>query len=415
MKILVINTGSSSIKYELFDMDHHRILATGLVEKIGERSSLLTHTTVNAGGKTTEKVEEGVFSDHREGLDRIAGLLIDREHGVVQDTSEITAVGHRVVHGGEAFQSPTIIDEKVMAAIRENSPLAPLHNPPNLTGIEVSRALFPDAPQVAVFDTAFHQTIPMKAFLYAVPFELYRKDRVRRYGFHGTSHAYVAERAADYLGRPPDDSNLITIHLGNGASMAALKKGKSIDTTMGMTPLAGLVMGTRSGDVDPALPFFLADHLGMSLKEIDTLLNKESGLRGLCGANDMREVIEKNNAGDERAHSALEVYTYRIKKYIGAYYAALGSLDAIVFTAGIGENSPEIRELSCQGLKKLGIEIDAVKNRTADKGEREISTPESAVKILVIPTNEELRIAQETMRVVENSIQESEDRIQKEN
>jgi acetate kinase len=293
-----------------------------------------------------------------------------------------------------------------MAAIRETSPLAPLHNPPNLTGIEVSRALFPDAPQVAVFDTAFHQTIPMKAFLYAVPFELYRKDRVRRYGFHGTSHAYVAERAADYLGRPPDDINLITIHLGNGASMAALKKGKSIDTTMGMTPLAGLVMGTRSGDVDPALPFFLADHLGMSLKEIDTLLNKESGLRGLCGANDMREVIEKNNAGDERAHSALEVYTYRIKKYIGAYYAALGSLDAIVFTAGIGENSPEIRELSCQGLKKLGIEIDAVKNRTADKGEREISTPESAVKILVIPTNEELRIAQETMKVLEEENRE---------
>ena len=406
MKILVINTGSSSIKYELFDMDHHRILATGLVEKIGERSSLLTHTTINADGKPTEKVEEGVFSDHQEGLERIAGLLIDREHGVVQDKSEITAVGHRVVHGGEAFQSPTIIDEKVMAAIRENIPLAPLHNPPNLTGIEVSRAIFPDAPQVAVFDTAFHQTIPMKAFLYAIPFELYRKDRVRRYGFHGTSHAYVAERAADYLGRPRDNSNLITIHLGNGASMAAVKKGESIDTTMGMTPLAGLVMGTRSGDVDPALPFFLADHLGMSLKEIDTLLNKESGLRGLCGANDMREVIEKNNAGDERAHSALEVYTYRIKKYIGAYYAALGSLDAIVFTAGIGENSPEIRELSCQGLKKLGIEIDAVKNRTADKGEREISTPESAVKILVIPTNEELRIAQETMKVLEEENRE---------
>ena len=406
MKILVINTGSSSIKYELFDMDHHRILATGLVEKIGERSSLLTHTTINADGKPTEKVEEGVFSDHQEGLDRIAGLLVDREHGVVQDKSEITAVGHRVVHGGEAFQSPTIIDEKVMAAIRENIPLAPLHNPPNLTGIEVSRALFPDAPQVAVFDTAFHQTIPMKAFLYAIPFELYRKDRVRRYGFHGTSHAYVAERAADYLGRPRDDINLITIHLGNGASMAAVKKGESIDTTMGMTPLAGLVMGTRSGDVDPALPFFLADHLGMSLKEIDTLLNKESGLKGLCGANDMREVIEKNNAGDERAHSALEVYTYRIKKYIGAYYAALGSLDAIVFTAGIGENSPEIRELSCQGLNKLGIVIDSERNRRADKGEREISTPESEVKILVIPTNEELRIAQETMKVLEEENRE---------
>jgi len=268
-------------------------------------------------------------------------------------------------------------------------------------GIEVARSIFPDAPQVAVFDTAFHQTIPMKAFLYAVPFELYQKDKVRRYGFHGTSHAYVAERAADYLGRSRDAINLITIHLGNGASMAAIEKGKSIDTTMGMTPLAGLVMGTRSGDVDPALPFFLTDHLGIPLKEIDTLLNRESGLKGMCGTNDMREVIKKKDGGDERARIALEVYTYRIKKYIGAYYAALGSLDAIVFTAGIGENSPEIRELSCQGLNKLGIEIDSGSNRTADKGEREINTPDSTVKILVIPTNEELRIAQETKKVVE--------------
>jgi acetate kinase len=406
MKILVINTGSSSIKYELFEMDDHRILAAGLAEKIGERSSLLTHTTIKADGKPTRKVEEGVFSDHQEGLKMIVDLLIDREHGVIQDKSEITAVGHRVVHGGEAFQSPTVIDGKVMAAIRENIPLAPLHNPPNLTGIEVARSMFPDAPQVAVFDTAFHQTIPMKAFLYAIPFELYQKDRVRRYGFHGTSHSYVAERAAHYLARPLTEVNLITIHLGNGASMAAVKKGESIDTTMGMTPLAGLVMGTRSGDVDPALPFFLADHLGMSLKEIDTLLNKESGLKGMCGTNDMREVLEKKNAGDEQATIALEVYTYRIKKYIGAYYAALGSLDAIVFTAGIGENSPEIRELSCRGLNKLGIVINSESNRRANKGEREINTPESNVKILVIPTNEELRIAQETMKVLEEENRE---------
>jgi len=406
MKILVINTGSSSIKYELFEMDDHRILAAGLAEKIGERSSLLTHTTIKADGKPTRKVEEGVFSDHQEGLNMIVDLLIDRKHGVIQDKSEITAVGHRVVHGGEAFQSPTVIDGKVMAAIRENIPLAPLHNPPNLTGIEVARSMFPDAPQVAVFDTAFHQTIPMKAFLYAIPFELYQKDRVRRYGFHGTSHSYVAERAAHYLARPLTEVNLITIHLGNGASMAAVKKGESIDTTMGMTPLAGLVMGTRSGDVDPALPFFLADHLGMSLKEIDTLLNKESGLKGMCGTNDMREVLEKKNAGDEQATIALEVYTYRIKKYIGAYYAALGSLDAIVFTAGIGENSPEIRELSCRGLNKLGIVINSESNRRADKGEREINTPESNVKILVIPTNEELRIAQETMKVLEEENRE---------
>jgi acetate kinase len=246
----------------------------------------------------------------------------------------------------------------------------------------------------------------MKAFLYAVPFELYQKDRVRRYGFHGTSHAYVAERAAHLLSRPLSDVNLITVHLGNGASMAAVEKGKSIDTTMGMTPLAGLVMGTRSGDVDPALPFFLADHLKMSLKEIDTLLNKKSGLKGICGYNDMREILERENSGEEQARIALQVYTYRIKKYIGAYYAALGSLDAIVFTAGIGENSPEIRELSCQGLNKLGIVIDSEKNRSTDTGEREINTPDSAVKILVIPTNEELRIAQETKKVVEGENRE---------
>jgi acetate kinase len=407
MKILVINTGSSSIKYELFDMEHHHILASGTVEKIGEENSMLTHLIIKHDGKETKKEEKGTFPDHHKGLNRIVELLIDREHGVIQDKSEITAVGHRVVHGGETFQSPTIIDKKVIDAIKENIPLAPLHNPPNLTGIEVARAIFPEAPQVAVFDTAFHQTIPMKAFIYAIPFELYQNDRVRRYGFHGTSHAYVAERAAHLLNRPLSDLNLITVHLGNGASMAAVERGRSIDTTMGMTPLAGLVMGTRSGDVDPALPFFLADHLEMSLKEIDTLLNKKSGLKGICGSNDMREVIDKNNAGDEQARIALDVYTYRIKKYIGAYYAALGHLDGIVFTAGIGENSPEIREMCCDNLRKLGIIIDTKKNKTTDKGEREISAPDSLVKILVIPTNEELRIAQETKRVIENRSQKS--------
>ncbi|MDX1778803.1 MAG: acetate kinase, partial [Thermodesulfobacteriota bacterium] len=386
-------------------MTHHQILASGMVEKIGEATGRLIHKSTKDDGKLTKKEEQGAFSDHQKGLNRIVELLTDKEHGVIQDKSEITAVGHRVVHGGEAFQSPTIIDEKVIAAIKENIPLAPLHNPPNLTGIEVSIALFPDAPQVAVFDTAFHQTIPMKAFIYAIPFELYQKDRVRRYGFHGTSHAYVAERAAHLLNKPLSDLNLITIHLGNGASMAAVEKGSSIDTTMGMTPLAGLVMGTRSGDVDPALPFFLADHLGMSLKEIDTTLNKKSGLKGMCGSNDMREVLDKKNRGDKQAEIALQVYTYRIKKYIGAYYAALGHLDGIVFTAGIGENSPEIREMCCENLNKLGIIIDPTRNQMAEKGEREISTPDSQVKILVIPTNEELRIAQETKKVLKGVVE----------
>ena len=401
MKILVINTGSSSIKYQLFDMERHRILASGVAEKIGEDTSILTHWNVSANGEDVEKVEEGVIADHLEGMNRILGLLIDPEHGIVGDKSEISAVGHRVVHGGEIFHSPTIIDESVIAAIKENIPLAPLHNPSNLMGIEVARVIFPDSPQVAVFDTAFHQTLPMESYLYAIPFELYEKHRIRRYGFHGTSHAYVAERAAEYLGRPLGELNLITIHLGNGASMAALKNGRSVDTTMGMTPLAGLVMGTRSGDIDPALTFFLADQLRMSVKEIDDLLNKDSGLKGICGSNDMREVIRKKDAGDDRAEIALKLYCYRIRKYIGAYFAALGSLNAIIFTAGIGENSPYIRENCCQGLHKLGIEIDSERNNKSGKEIREISLASSEVRILVVPTNEELKIAQETEKVIE--------------
>ena len=401
MKILVINTGSSSIKYQLFDMTHKKILASGVAEKIGEGSSVLTHKRVLANGEKVRKIEEGMIADHQQGLNRIVDLLIDPEHGVIREKSEISAVGHRVVHGGETFRSPTIIDEKVIEAIKENIPLAPLHNPPNLEGIEVARKIFPDSLQVAVFDTAFHQTIPTASFLYAIPFELYENHRIRRYGFHGTSHVYVAEKAAEYMGRALDELNLITIHLGNGASMAAIKRGRSVDTTMGMTPLAGLVMGTRSGDVDPALPLFLADHLGMSVNDIDDLLNKESGLKGICGSNDMREVIEKKDAGDERAKLALHIYTYRIKKYIGAYFAALESLDAIAFTAGVGENSPFIRERCCQGLHKLGIKIDPERNNRAGEGIWEISPPGSEVKVLVVPTNEELEIAQETKKVLE--------------
>lgn len=403
MKILVINSGSSSIKYELFDMTHHKVVASGTAEKIGEDTGILTHKTILESGESVKKVEEEKINNHHEGLNRIVDLLLDPEHGVIQDKSEISAVGHRVVHGGETFHSTTIIDDKVIEAIRENIPLAPLHNPPNLEGIEVARAIFPDSPQVAVFDTAFHQTIPKRAFLYAVPYELYKKDCVRRYGFHGTSHSYVAEKAAEYIERPLNELCIITIHLGNGASMAAVKNGNCIDTTMGMTPLAGLVMGTRCGDIDPALPFFLADHLGMSLKDIDTLLNKKSGLKGICGTNDMREVVEKKNRGDKQAGIALDVYAYRIKKYIGEYFAALENLDCIVFTAGIGENSPDIRELSCRGLENLGIKIDLEKNKKQEKGIREINTLDSKVKILVVPTNEELKIAKETKKVIENS------------
>ena len=401
MKILVINTGSSSIKYELFDVEHRRILAGGLAEKIGEQSSILTHRRTLPNGESVEEVHEGVIADHREGLNRIVALLVDPEHGVIADKTEVSAVGHRVVHGGEAFNSTVIIDEDVIAAIKKNVPLAPLHNPANLTGIEVAGSIFPDAPQVAVFDTAFHQTIPIHAFLYAIPHEMYERHKVRRYGFHGTSHAYVSEQAAEYLGRPFTELNLITLHIGNGASMAAIRNGKSVDTTMGMTPLAGLVMGTRSGDLDPALPFFMGDHLGMSLQEIDGLLNKESGLKGLCGTNDMREVIENMEKGDKRAAVALDVYAYRIKKYIGAYFAVLGSVDAIIFTAGVGEHAPLIREKSCEGLSRLGIEIDTKKNVASGGSIREINTTNSEVKVLVLPTNEELKIARETKEAIE--------------
>ena len=404
MKILVINTGSSSIKYELFDMAGQRVMASGIAEKIGEEESLIIQNKILSNGESTEIRETAIIADHHEGLRQIVDLLVDKEYGAVRDKNEIAAVGHRVVHGGEAFHTTTIIDEEVIAAIKKNIPLAPLHNPPNLIGIEVASAVFPDALQVAVFDTAFHQTIPMRAFLYAIPFELYEKARVRRYGFHGTSHAYVAERAAEYLGRPLEELNLITIHLGNGASMAAIKNGKCVDTTMGMTPLAGLVMGTRSGDVDPALPFFLSDHLGMSPRNIDTLLNKKSGLKGICGTNDMREVIEKIDAGDSRAKIALDLYTYRIKKYMGAYFAVLEILDAVVFTAGIGENSPYVRELCSRGLNRLGIEIDLELNMLAGGGISEINSQNSEVKILVIPTNEELKIAQETKKAIANSL-----------
>ncbi len=400
MKILVINTGSSSIKYELFDMDRHHRLAGGIVERIGEDSSVLTHQKVLAGGDIHRFSETNPVMDHGQGLERAVEILCDPDHGVIVDKDEITAVGHRVVHGGETFKASTIIDENVIAAIREFIPLAPLHNPPNLKGIEVARAVFPKAAQVAVFDTAFHQTIPPHAYMYAIPMHLYEKERVRKYGFHGTSHAYVAEQAASFLDQPLDRANLITIHLGNGGSMAAIKNGQCVDTTMGMTPLAGLVMGTRCGDMDPAIPVFLADHLSMGLEDIDALLNKKSGLKGLCGTNDMRELMEMQDKGDNAATIALEIYTYRIKKYIGAYFAVLGKLDAIVFTAGIGENSPVVRQLSCQGLEGLGIMMDDSRNNGSNQGVRVISTNDSPVKILVIPTNEELCIAQETQRVV---------------
>ena len=401
MKILVINTGSSSIKYQLFNMENQAVLCSGVVEKIGEDHGSLVHKIYTENGNSITKEYEGQISDHQTGFKHIVDYLINEEFGVIKDRSEISAVGHRVVHGGETFKAPTVINEEVIEAITRNIPLAPLHNPSNLTGIEVAISVFPESKQIAVFDTAFHQSIPPYAFMYALPYDLYEKARVRRYGFHGTSHAYVSGKCAEYLNRPLDQLNMITIHLGNGASIAALKNGQCVDTSMGMTPLEGLVMGTRTGDVDPALPFYLANYLHMSLKEIDTLLNKESGLKGICGTNDMREVFDKREKGDKRAKLALDIYTYRIKKYIGSYYAALGRLDAIVFTAGIGEHSPDVRKISCEGLENMGIIIDVKRNNSYKKGIGEISTADSRVKVLVVPTNEELRIAQETKKIID--------------
>ena len=342
MKILVINCGSSSIKYKLFDVENRQVMASGLAERIGESGGILTHKRAAAGGEE-KHVDERNIADHREGLQRIVDLLLDPEKGAVASRSEISAVGHRVVHGGDTFHQPILINDAVIADIKACIPLAPLHNPANLMGIQVAQKLFPEAAQVAVFDTAFHQSLPEEAYLYALPYELYEKYKIRRYGFHGTSHAFVANEAAKHLDRPEADLNLISLHLGNGASMAAIEGGRSIDTTMGLTPLSGLVMGTRSGDVDPAALLFVAQHEKLSADELDTLVNKKSGLQGLCGVSDMREVIEKMEAGDERAETALAVFTYRIKHYIGAYMACLGNVDALIFTGGIGENADGAR------------------------------------------------------------------------
>ena len=396
MKILIINSGSSSIKYQLFDMTAALVLASGLIERIGEPRALHRHIDKRGGVEETES--EHAIATHRDGLLRIGRVL--RESGAIHDLSELSAIGHRVVHGGEYFREPTLIDNDVVGRIREMIPLAPLHNPANLMGIEVALQAAPDIPQVAVFDTAFHQSIPQHAWRYALPEKLYSEQHVRRYGFHGTSHHYVAKQAAQQLGKPLSSLNLITLHLGNGASAAAISQGDSVDTSMGMTPLEGLIMGTRCGDIDPAIHFYLGREAGLSNEEVESLLNKDSGLKGICGSNDMREVHRLADAGDERARLALQMYCYRIKKYIGAYYAVLGHLDAVVFTGGIGENDAWTRSQSCAGMTALGIDIDSEKNLHHGKSTFDISSDSSAVSILVIPTDEELEIAIQTVACV---------------
>ena len=400
MKILVLNSGSSSIKYRLFDMPAGTVLASGVLEQIGETQSRLTHLTRNSKGEMQEIVKTDAVVDHQAGFQLIGTILGDS--GALQDMSELAGMGHRVVHGGEEFKEPTLINETVINTLRRLIPLAPLHNPANLLGIEVALQSAPQVPQVAVFDTAFHQSIPVHAFRYAIPQELYEAHHVRRYGFHGTSHHYVAKQAARLMDRPLNSLNLITLHLGNGASAAAIKNGISIDTSMGMTPLEGLIMGTRSGDIDPAIIFYLKRKTDLARDEVEALLNRDSGLKGICGVNDMRQIEEHAQTGNSRARLAIEMVCYRIQKYIGAYYAVLGRLDALIFTAGIGEKSTWIRAGSCRGLTHLGIELDPEKNKRRSKDAFEIQTADSAVKVLVIPTNEELEIAEQTVRCIQD-------------
>ncbi len=397
MNILVINCGSSSIKYQIFDVRNSSVLASGLIDKIGESESSLRHGSPNTENRYEEIVETRHIPDHRKGFDWIVDAIARMSSS---GKRELSGIGHRVVHGGEVFREPKLIDDQVVKTIREMIPLAPLHNPANLIGIEVARERRPDVPQVAVFDTAFHQTMPPRAFHYALPQELYDTFHVRRYGFHGTSHHYVSKKAAERLGRPLETLNMITLHLGNGASATAIRKGKSVDTSMGMTPMEGLVMGTRCGDIDPSIHFYLSRETGKTNEELETMLNQESGLKGLCGVNDMREIIRLVRSGDEQAQLAIDIYCYRIRKYIGAYSAVLGKVDAIVFTGGIGENSALIRKGCSDNLKCSGIVLDNKKNEACSGELSEVQGESSSVRILVIPTNEELEIALQTYELI---------------
>ncbi|MFT3847066.1 MAG: acetate kinase [Lacibacter sp.] len=392
MNIFVINTGSSSIKYQFFKMPHEKPVCSGLVERIGLDDSSITHKIFVNGEEKVVK-EKMQLNDHEAGLHEVARLLTDKEIGVIQDPADIDAVGHRVVHGGESFAATTIITDEVKEKIKELFSLAPLHNPANYIGIQVAEKIFTKAKQIGVFDTAFHQTMPARAYRFAIPQSFYKENHIRAYGFHGTSHRYVSKQANAYLNNP--NAKVITIHLGNGSSMAAVDAGKSIDTTMGFGPVGGLIMGTRSGDIDAAVIFHMIEQMGYSAKEVSDLLNKKSGMVGLTGLSDMRDIKALIDQGDKNADLAFDLYAYRIKKYIGAYAAALNGLDAIVFTAGVGENASDIRKRVCTDMQFLGIKMDEAKNEIRSSEIREINTPESPVKILVIPTNEELEIVQQ--------------------
>ncbi|WP_319407907.1 acetate kinase [uncultured Desulfosarcina sp.] len=400
MKILVVNCGSSSLKYQLLEMQGEHLLASGIVERIGEHTGKIIHKDRVHGQDGQQIKLEKPIADHRIAMHEAVRLLMETGAGAVFNPTEVAAVGHRVVHGGNFFHEPTHVDLTVMVAIEKMIALAPLHNPANLMGIEVARELFPHAPQVAVFDTAFHQTIPGFAYHYALPWSYYEKLGIRRYGFQGTSHRYVAREAAILLGKPLETVNLITAHLGSGASLCAIEQGISVDTSMGMTPLGGLIMGTRGGDMDPGVILHISDRKGMSLHQLDAVLQKKSGLKGICGMNDLRDIHAAADNGDARARLAIDMFVYRCRQYIGAYFLQLGRLDALVFTAGVGENDPAIREACCRGMATVGLTLDPSRNRDPEKHRGEITAAGSPVKAYVIPTNEELEIARQTLEVV---------------
>ncbi|WP_256009678.1 acetate/propionate family kinase [Desertivirga xinjiangensis] len=397
MNIFVINSGSSSIKYQLFKMPSEQPICSGLVERIGLENSIITHKVYADG---SEKVISRVLdlADHEAGMLEVGHLLTEPGIGVIQNPEEIEVVGHRVVHGGESFSETTVITPQVKEEIKKLFPLAPLHNPGHYLGIEVAEKIFTKATQIVVFDTAFHQTMPEKAYRYAIPESYYTDYGIRVYGFHGTSHKYVSGQALQYLNNP--DAKVITIHLGNGCSMAAIKAGECIDTSMGLGPLDGLVMGTRSGNIDASVVFHLVSHLGYDIEQVSNLLNKRSGMLGLTGYSDMRDITKSMNEGNDKARLAYDMYAYRIKKYIGSYAAALGGLDAIVFTAGVGENDAYTRELVCSEMEFFGIQLDIEKNKLRGPGIREISVENSPAKVLIVPTNEELEIANQCVELL---------------
>ena len=399
MNVLVINAGSSSLKYQLLNPASGELLAKGLCERIGIDGRFTYKPQLP--GKEAIKAASVSMPTHSEAIQAVLNALVDEKNGVIGSMKEIDAVGHRVVHGGEKFAKSVVITDEVMQAIEECNPLAPLHNPANIIGIKACQELMPGVPMVAVFDTAFHQTMPPVAYTYAIPYEYYEKDKVRRYGFHGTSHKYIAKKTAEYLGKPQSELRSITMHLGNGSSMSCVKDGKCFDTSMGLTPLEGLIMGTRCGSIDPAIVPFIMEKKGLTPEEMDTLMNKKSGLLGLCGFTDMRDVHKEIENGNKKAELALNMLVRSIKKTLGAYFFLLGGkVDALVFTAGIGENDDIVRAKVCEGLEELGVRLNLEENGTRKPGARTISTPDSKIKVLIIPTNEELQIAQATMEVL---------------